>query len=213
MYVFLATHFIMILFQKFVPMSPRLEVKTKDDIVTKHTDFVESQDISEFGKNYKLNQTVLGEGAFGKVQMAESKINGEIRAVKIIDKLRLNDEDLIRLKYEIDILKNLNHPNIVRLYEIYENKCAILLVTELCDGVELFDEISKRRQLTELEAAIVTKQILQAIAYCHKRNVAHRDLKPENILIDTRKKDSKGNLKLIDFGTSHHFEDNENSMT
>ena len=77
--------------------------------------------------------------------MAESKINGEIRAVKIIDKLRLNDEDLIRLKYEIDILKNLNHPNIVRLYEIYENKCAILLVTELCDGVELFDEISKRR--------------------------------------------------------------------
>ena len=88
---------------------------------------------------------MLGEGAFGKVQMAESKINGEIRAVKIIDKLRLNDEDLIRLKYEIDILKNLNHPNIVRLYEIYENKCAILLVTELCDGVELFDEISKRR--------------------------------------------------------------------
>jgi len=60
------------------------------------------------------------------------------------------------------------------------------LVTELCDGRELFDEIQSRKRFTELEAAIVTRQILQAIAYCHDQNVAHRDLKPENILIDAR---------------------------
>ena len=100
---------------------------------------------------------MLGEGAFGKVQKCQSKIDGQIRAVKIIDKLCLNQEDKIRLKYEIDILKNLTHPNIVRLFEVYENKAAMLLVTELCDGGELFDEISSRKKFTELEAAIVAK--------------------------------------------------------
>jgi calcium-dependent protein kinase len=74
----------------------------------------------------------------------------------------------VRLSYEIDILKNLNHPNIVRLYEVFEDFATIFLVTELCDGRELFDEIIKRTRFTELEAAIVCKQLLQAISYCHE---------------------------------------------
>lgn len=82
----------------------------------------------------------------------------------------------------------------------------MFLVTELCDGKELFDEITSRKKFSELEAAIVTKQILQAMAYCHEKNVAHRDLKPENILIDSK---SRGQIKVIDFGTSHVF-DSEN---
>ena len=73
----------------------------------------------------------------------------------------------MRLQYEIEILKNLNHPNIVRLYEVYESKSNIHIVTELCDGVELFNEIITQDNLTEHEAAKVTKQVLQAIAYCH----------------------------------------------
>jgi calcium-dependent protein kinase len=89
---------------------------------------------------------------------------------------------------------------------VFEDKSLIWLVTELCDGRELFEEIQKRRQFTELEAAIVTKQILSAVAYCHEQNVAHRDLKPENILIDSKQ---KGAIKVIDFGTSHVF-DQEN---
>ena len=117
----------------------------------------------------------------------------------------LENEERMRLKYEIDILKNLNHPNIVRLYEVYENKSSLLIVTELAEGVELFDEISKRKKFNELEAAVVIKQIIQAIAYCHHVNVAHRDLKPENLLIDTN---NKGNIKVIDFGTSHHYAGN-----
>ena len=83
-------------------------------------------------------------GAFGRVQKCQKKSTGEFRAVKIIDKLNMGEQERVRLKYEIDILKNLNHPNIVRLYEVYENKSSIFLVTELCDGVELFDEIAKR---------------------------------------------------------------------
>jgi len=77
------------------------------------------------------------------------------------------------------------------------------LVTELCEGRELFDEIIERKKFSEAEAAIVIKQILQAIAYCHEQKVAHRDLKPENILINPKE---KGTIKVIDFGTSHVFD-------
>ena len=94
------------------------------------------------------------------MKKATLKTNGEQRAVKIIDKLTLDGPERVRLKYEIDILKNLNHPNIVKLYEIYENKSNIFLVTELCDGCELFEEITQRRLFSENEAAHVTKQIL-----------------------------------------------------
>ena len=83
------------------------------------------------------------------------------------------------------------------------------MVTELCEGCELFDEISKRETFTELDAAHVTKQLLQAIAYCHGQNIAHRDLKPENVLIDIK---NRGIIKLIDFGTSHHYDSKDNIM-
>ena len=83
------------------------------------------------------------------------------------------------------------------------------MVTELCEGCELFDEISKRETFTELEAAHVTKQLLQAIAYCHGQNIAHRDLKPENVLIDIK---NRGIIKVIDFGTSHHYDSSNHTM-
>ena len=153
---------------------------------------------------------MLGSGAFGQVRKATKKANNELRAVKMIDKLQLDENEKVRLKYEIDILKNLTHPNIVRLYEVYENKSSIYLVTELCDGCELFDEISKREHFNENEAAHVTKQILQAIAYCHSQNIAHRDLKPENVLIDVK---NRGSIKVIDFGTSHHYDSKTHTMT
>ena len=110
-----------------------------------------------FMDKYELHANILGKGAFGKVKKATVKANGEHRAIKMIDKLTLDEPERIRLKYEIDILKNLNHPNIVRLYEVYEKKDSIFLVTELCDGCELFEEITSRRIFAENEAAVVTK--------------------------------------------------------
>jgi calcium-dependent protein kinase len=83
----------------------------------------------------------LGEGAFGLVQKCVKKGTLEERAVKRIEKSRMNDQEKVRLKYEVNILKNLNHPNIVRLHEVFEDSKYIWLVTELCDGRELFDEI------------------------------------------------------------------------
>ena len=103
----------------------------------------------------------------------------------MIDKLKLEKNERVRLQYEIGILKNLIHPNIVRLYEVYESKSTIVLVTELFDGKELFDEIIVREHFAEDDAAKVLQQLLQTIAYCHSQDIAHRDIKPENILIDT----------------------------
>lgn len=151
----------------------------------------------------------MSTGAFGRVQKCTRKATGEERAVKIIEKRQMNESEKIRMKYEIEILKNLNNPYIVRLYEVFEDKDSIFLVTELCDGRELFDEITSRKKFSEMEAAIVTKQICRAMAYCHEKNVCHRDLKPENILIDSKQ---KGAIKVIDFGTSHVFDSENREM-
>ena len=113
----------------------------------------------------------------------------------------MDAQEKVRLQYEIDILKNLDHPNIVRLFEVFEDKNFFYLVTEICTGGELFDEILARKQFNEKDAAVIFKQVLSAIAYCHSKNVAHRDLKPENILLDTNDK-GIDRVKVIDFGTS-----------
>jgi calcium-dependent protein kinase len=119
--------------------------------------------------------------------------------VKILDKSKMDDRDKLRLQYEIDILRNLDHPNIVKLYEVFEDKKSVYIVTELCTGGELFDEILTRKHFNEKDAANVMKQILSSVAYCHDKKVAHRDLKPENVLLDSKNNDI---LKIIDFGTS-----------
>ena len=78
--------------------------------------------MAAFLKNYEVSDKVLGTGAFGMVKKATKRTSGEVRAVKMIDKLQLDQQEKISLKYEIDILKNVTHPNILRLYEVYENK-------------------------------------------------------------------------------------------
>src|SRR4051794_28134053 len=106
-----------------------------------------------------------------------------------MNKASMDEKERTRLEYEIDILKNLDHPNIVKLHEVFNDKHNIYLVTELCTGGELFDEIIARSKFDEAAAASIIKQVLSAVAYCHSKKVAHRDLKPENILLDTKKGD------------------------
>jgi len=87
------------------------------------------------------------------------------------------------LLYEIDLLKNLTHPNIVKLYETFEDQKYYYMVTELLSGGELFDEIIARGKFTEADAANVMQQVIGSINYCHNNKVAHRDLKPENVML------------------------------
>jgi calcium-dependent protein kinase len=108
---------------------------------------------------------------------------------------------------EISIIKELDHPNILKVYEAYEDHDSIFIVTELIHGGELFDEISKRQNFTEQDASVIIKQILEAMAYCHGLNIVHKDLKPENLLL--QEKDNVEFVKVIDFGTAQKFLDHE----
>ena len=104
---------------------------------------------------------------------------------------------------EFEILKSLDHPNIVRLYEMYLDDKNFYVISEYCEGGELFNRIKKSKFLSEKIVAKIMFQILSAVIYCHSRNIVHRDLKPENILFVSN--DNDDNLKLIDFGVSSNF--------
>ena len=106
---------------------------------------------------------------------------------------------------EIENLKKLEHPNILQVCESYECSKYYYLVTELCEGGELFDEIDHRGRFSEKHAIQIIRAILLAINYCHQNNIMHRDLKPENILLEKDK--DYGQIKLIDFGNSKVYKD------
>jgi len=147
----------------------------------------------------------LGEGSFGKVFKVKHKISGEYRAMKVINKYStsLSPEEEEEILKEINILKMLDHPNIIKVYEYFNTKRKLFIISELCTGGELFDRITEVKYFTETVAAHIMKQIFSATAFCHANNIIHRDLKPENILIENseeRKKDFF-NIKIIDFGT------------
>lgn len=97
-------------------------------------------------------------------------------------------------------MKTLDHPNIIKLFEIYESPDAVYLVQELCTGGELFERIVQDKYMSEHNAAVIFEQIVEAILYCNKNQISHRDLKPENFIFCNKNKDSM--LKLIDFGLS-----------
>lgn len=121
-------------------------------------------------KDYTMGKP-LGSGSFGTVRIATHKATDQKRAIKIIKKSE-QDEDKFFL--EVDILTKLMHPNIMRIYEFYDDAKHFYIVSELCSGGELFEQISERGQFTEKEAAQVMKQILSAIVYSHSNNVVHR---------------------------------------
>lgn len=151
---------------------------------------------SSFGSLYNIGIT-LGKGSFSVVKEAIDQ-KEKTHAVKIVTKSELTHEDMKGLADEISILKELNHPNIMKLYEVYDEPLFYYLVTELMGGGELFDRIVQKQAYNEREARDVCKVLFDAIGYCHDQNVAHRDLKPQNLLLMSRTNDL--NIKIADFG-------------
>jgi calcium-dependent protein kinase len=148
-------------------------------------------------------QAIIGQGAFGKVYVGVSRLNGMRRAIKALDRSALTPESRDRIRREIEILKELDHPNIIRIIEVVEDERYINIVQELCQGGELFDRIVKNKRFSEDLAAGYMRQILSAVTHCHKASIIHRDLKPENILFEST---GANVLKVIDFGISRkHF--------
>ncbi|CAK56282.1 unnamed protein product (macronuclear) [Paramecium tetraurelia] len=155
-----------------------------------------------FGKQqiHKQGKT-LGEGTFGKVKLATHILTGEKVAIKILEKSKIVDaSDVERVTREIQILKQVRHPNLVQLYEIIETPKQLFLVMEYVNGGELFEYIVQNQRIKDVEAIRFYSQILSGIEYLHKLHVVHRDLKPENLILDSR-----GKLKIIDFGLSNFY--------
>ena len=160
----------------------------------------------------------LGYGTFGKVYLAnkiEDPATGALSsqpfAVKVMRDFRQNERLFKVASREISIMRALDHPNIIKLIEAYEDEKHLSLVLEYCSGGELLDYVLARHHLTELEAAHFMENILTSIDYLHKNRISHRDLKLQNFMFD--KKGEDGVLKLIDFGLSAQYTAEENRFT
>uniref|UniRef100_A0A0K2T7R0 MAP/microtubule affinity-regulating kinase 3 n=1 Tax=Lepeophtheirus salmonis TaxID=72036 RepID=A0A0K2T7R0_LEPSM len=148
---------------------------------------------------YRLLKTI-GKGNFAKVKLARHTATGKEVAIKIIDKTQLNPGSLQKLFREVRIMKTLDHPNIVKLFQVIETEKTLYLVMEYASGGEVFDYLVLHGRMKEKEARAKFRQIVSAVQYCHQKKIIHRDLKAENLLLD-----SEMNIKIADFGFSNEF--------
>ena len=159
-------------------------------------DFVRMKKVNIFDE-YEIKEK-LGEGAYGCVYKVQQKVTKFLRAVKAIKK---ENVDYDEFSNEMELLRALDHPNIIKLFDCYQDRRYYYMVEEYCSGGDLFDYIQKEKFFTEKKAGTIFNQLLSAVNHLHKKKIVHRDLKPENIvLIEENNKDVF--IKLIDFGTS-----------
>ncbi|XP_043270166.1 serine/threonine-protein kinase BRSK2 isoform X2 [Venturia canescens] len=143
---------------------------------------------------YRLEKT-LGKGQTGLVKLGVHCVLGKKVAIKIINREKLSESVLMKVEREIAIMKLIDHPHVLGLSDVYENKKYLYLVLEHVSGGELFDYLVKKARLTPKEARRFFRQIISALDFCHSHSICHRDLKPENLLLD-----EKNNIKVADFG-------------
>eukprot|EP00076_Gallus_gallus_P029467 XP_015153558.1 serine/threonine-protein kinase SIK2 isoform X1 [Gallus gallus] len=146
----------------------------------------------------------LGKGNFAVVKLARHRITRSEVAIKIIDKSQLDAVNLEKIYREVQIMKMLDHPHIIKLYQVMETKSMLYLVTEFAKNGEIFDYLASHGRLSESEARRKFWQILSAVEYCHNRKVVHRDLKAENLLLDNNM-----NIKIADFGFGNFYKSGE----
>ena len=160
-------------------------------------------------QDYIFVKTV-GEGSFGKVYKGQLKSSGEYRAIKKIDKKCLDQAELMSIKNEFEMLKKLDHPCIIRLYDIYDSENYLYVVTELCEGGSLL-QFTNQQEISESLLRTILDQLLGAVRYMHSFNILHRDLKLENVILVSKYKKGKNplELKIIDFGTALDMEKEE----
>mmetsp|Transcript_7514 Transcript_7514/g.7956 ORF Transcript_7514/g.7956 Transcript_7514/m.7956 type:complete len:453 (+) Transcript_7514:53-1411(+) len=148
-------------------------------------------DVYTFGKP-------VGEGAFSVVRLAKNSTTGQDVAIKCISRKELSPEDENSIRTEINIMKSLNHPNIVKFVDSFEEEKFFYVVLEFLPGGELFDRLVQKTFYNEKEARDTVRIICEGIKYCHDRGIVHRDLKPENLLMESIDDDAK--VKIADFG-------------
>lgn len=164
----------------------------------------------QFVKNLKESiyslytiRSEIGAGSYGRVVSAIHNITHQTRAIKIISKLAIQNTELrSKVINEVEILRSLDHPNIIKIYEFHEDEFNLYLIMDLCTGRELLETILRNGSFDEEQAKTYMKQILSALIYLHSLKVVHRDLKLENMLIEHTR---STNIKIIDFGTATYF--------
>lgn len=175
-----------------------LKAKNTHDHCARERKFIKSKaTLADLKETYDIDQKVLGSGSYGKVFKAADKKDATMQiAIKVINKKKLDAEDLESLKNEVKLMQQVDHPNIVKYYETYDDEKYIYLCMELCTGGDLYTLVDKKKKpYSELDAAIVMKDLLKALQHCHSQHIIHRDIKPENIMYGR-----DGLVKFIDFG-------------
>ena len=185
---------------------PKIKVPTNESFVGASTS---DRDISD---TYDmLDSSILGKGAFGTVVKCSNRLNGTYYAVKTIDKLKIQGK--LDYKQEIDILRDVNHPNVLSIIDYFEDDCNLYIITELYSGGDLFDFIDQSTMedkygcLSERNAISIMKALLESIRYLHDKNIVHRDIKPENVLFSSNPYNSANTgslVRLVDFGFSKY---------
>eukprot|EP00929_Paragymnodinium_shiwhaense_P046134 TRINITY_DN23499_c0_g1_i1.p1 TRINITY_DN23499_c0_g1~~TRINITY_DN23499_c0_g1_i1.p1 ORF type:complete len:716 (+),score=188.15 TRINITY_DN23499_c0_g1_i1:164-2311(+) len=185
---------------RFTVFKGHQEVSTAMHLVIDHPD----QDINDVF-DIKLDQSsVLGHGQFGKVRLGRLKVTGGGRAIKTLSKEYFKSMQST-LQMEISVTKTVDHPNIIKLYGIWESSESVYLVLELCLGGNLWSYVDLVGGLKDRTCTVVMQQIFMAVYYLHQKMIIHRDLKPDNVLLRDKGKIEKTTVKLTDFGLSTSF--------
>ena len=178
------------------------QIKDDNQNANKETFLLKSN--GTLAKKY-LKLRDIGKGTYSKIYTVQNKSNFKVYLCKEILKSKISD--LLKFKNDINILSKAEHPNLVRIYEIFEDERHFSLIMENCTGDELFFNILKKllngEPFSEKEAVPIFKQLMSAVSFCHSQGICHKDIKPENILFLNNKPDSP--IKIIDFGLSKIF--------
>ncbi|CAK65423.1 unnamed protein product (macronuclear) [Paramecium tetraurelia] len=164
---------------------------------------IKNEKLKSITKDYTIKYPPFVTGTYANVHKAVHHCSNQERAVKIIRRSQTNQNQQERSMNEFRVLQKLNHPNIIKIHEFYQNKFSFNLVSDLQTGGQLFDKMRKEGRFSEKQAAEIMKQILLAVNYCHNEKIIHGDLRPENILYESDKEEAI--LKIIGFGSSKEF--------
>ncbi|ETV95191.1 CAMK/CAMKL/AMPK protein kinase [Aphanomyces invadans] len=186
-------------------LARKIKAKPADPRVLRALHRSDSMDMYQLGP-------VIGHGRFGKVRRATHRLTGQVVAMKVYNKAQVKHDDHIQLiRKEVDIMKEIDHPNVVRLYEILETPEYILIAMELCEGEDLGKYIARRTRVNEGIARAIFTQLVDSISYLHRQNIIHRDIKPDNIFIQDSV--TPPIVKLVDFGLGSRDPDHSKKLS